>query len=324
MIGSIENDGFGAAAKWWALFVFAAINVLLTFFPNKKLLPYMSVRLIYWAFTVFTAIAGVVIVGLSFVWDLSVFSIQLSDLINNLVGALLAAIIVVAWLRSTDMSTRSSSSRKNWEVEKQGFISKKAGLILETLGDQIRRAANENTLDPSLILAIVVYEDLNRPKFIRRLENLLIRIPGLRLTVGIAQVRSSTPLTDEESINRLGQILRSPDLSSEKQPSLQALRAALIDYNGSKAYASNVIEIYKMLSPLARERFEQSGDPINLNPPVVSVAHGAALQDLLLPLYRDAKMRLDQLTSELDALTEARQSDSDDDGHDPEGPPASD
>lgn len=46
---------------------------------------------------------------------------------------------------------------------------------------------------------------------------------------------------------------------------------------------------------------------------------GTALHEQLLSLHRDAKTRLDQLASELDALTEARRSESDDDEHDPEG-----
>lgn len=45
----------------------------------------------------------------------------------------------------------------------------------------------------------------------------------------------------------------------------------------------------------------------------------ADLHEQLLALRRDATSRLEQLTAELDTLTEARRSESDDDEHDPEG-----
>lgn len=244
MIGTIEKGGHGTAPKWCALLVFVMLNVLFTLIPNRKLLPFISVRLIYWTFTVFNAVIGVIIVGLSFIWDFSGFSIEWSDLIDNLVAALLAAIIVVAWLKSTNMANRSSSSRENWELEKRGFIREKAELVLSRLGYRIRQVAEQYDLEPAFILAILTYEDLNRPQFIRRVENLLVRIPGLKLTVGIAQVRSSKPLSDEESIVHLGQILQDPALSPRQRPTWPAMKAALIRYNGDESYALNVFGVY--------------------------------------------------------------------------------
>lgn len=65
-----------------------------------------------------------------------------------------------------------------------------------------------------LIRAIVSNENLNRGKIARALERLLVRIPKLRLTVGIAQVASERPLTDEESITLLIQDIAGARINS--------------------------------------------------------------------------------------------------------------
>ena len=48
--------------------------------------------------------------------------------------------------------------------------------------------------------AILIYEDSNRPKIMRIIENALVLLLKQEFTVGIAQVTSDIPLSDKESI----------------------------------------------------------------------------------------------------------------------------
>ncbi len=55
----------------------------------------------------------------------------------------------------------------------------------------------------ALLYAIMIYEDFNRPKYLRYIENILVRLPlpfHQEYSLGIMQIKSNKPLTDEESI----------------------------------------------------------------------------------------------------------------------------
>ncbi|MFY9262292.1 MAG: hypothetical protein GX483_00655 [Actinomycetaceae bacterium] len=71
----------------------------------------------------------------------------------------------------------------------------------------------EYDVPAELIEAIVINENLNRPKSWRLFENLLVLIPGFKATVGIAQMTSSRPLTDAQSIELLARDIHSSGLN---------------------------------------------------------------------------------------------------------------
>ena len=54
----------------------------------------------------------------------------------------------------------------------------------------------------SLIYAILLYESMRRPFFLRRIDIILYRLDGLPRKFGIMQIKSSNVLSDEESIKR--------------------------------------------------------------------------------------------------------------------------
>lgn len=146
------------------------------------------------------------------------------------------------------MSARKRRSSSELEVETHDFVIRRAEVLMHFQGDAIGGSAAKHGVDPDLILAILVYEDLNRPRVLRRLENLLVRVPGVVLTVGIAQVRSSRPLSDAQSIQAMGPLLHASLTRRADSDPITQRWSVFRDYNGSDRYASNVEVIHQILA----------------------------------------------------------------------------
>ena len=120
--------------------------------------------------------------------------------------------------------------------------------ISNRFGEVINKVCSEHQTSKALLFSILVYEDLNRPQWIRRIENILVRLPGAKLTVGIAQVTSTFPLSDTESIELASEKLAFTDSAPENQ-----VIRSIHRYNPSNRYIASVLEIRGIL--LANCRF---------------------------------------------------------------------
>lgn len=240
----LDKHSAHVSSKLTAVVAFMLANLCLTFFPRRKLLPFASIRILFWLLTLLNLVLAVVALTLSLIWDLSIFAIDIEALVGNLAAALIAAILVVFYLKSTDMGPKQVLTQDQQARELNEFVAQRGELIGYKYGHLIHEAADRSGLSPHLLLAILIYEDLNRPAPLRRIENLLVRIPGVALTVGVAQVQSTKPLTDAESIKRMGEVLA---VSAEEHKTTNPYdqnRKLLSDYNGDPEYADNVLKIY--------------------------------------------------------------------------------
>ena len=95
----------------------------------------------------------------------------------------------------------------------------------------------------TLLFSILVYENLNRPEWIRHIENILVRLPGAKMTVGIAQVTSTFPLSDIESIELAAEQLQYTYSTTEANI-IRNIRC----YNPSDKYVASVLEIKGILA----------------------------------------------------------------------------
>lgn len=102
-----------------------------------------------------------------------------------LVAAVLGAYIV-------RVSTRQA-------ITAEKLAAKSRRTISEHLWSVAGQAALQNGAEPSLIRAIMLVENLQRPPWVRSLENIKARL-GWTGTYGIMQVRGSRLIEDEESI----------------------------------------------------------------------------------------------------------------------------
>lgn len=104
----------------------------------------------------------------------------------------------------------------------------------------------ELTSDPSnpklaILFSILVIENLNRPELFRFFENILIKFPGIKLTLGIAQVYSDKPISNSESIEiRFDQV-------SDYFDSGMPIEEIFKNVNQSPEYIDEALRIYDYL-----------------------------------------------------------------------------
>ena len=100
-----------------------------------------------------------------------------------------------------------------------------------------------------MLYAIMIYEDYNRPKLYRLVENFLKTIcPQKVMTIGIMQVKSKEYITDLESIDlAIEKLLEVYQDNFHNNP----IGHAIEDYNGgSEFYYEEVSTIYSVLLEL--------------------------------------------------------------------------
>lgn len=106
----------------------------------------------------------------------------------------------------------------------------------------------------NLIYAVMIYEDFNRPKHLRRIENLFMHIlPYKRkLTLGIMQVTTDKPLTDEESIlfavDRLLKVYKAALHGSLNSSS--SCNSSYLPWNSASLKLFNRLQIFQNPQPL--------------------------------------------------------------------------
>jgi hypothetical protein len=177
--------------------------------------------------------------------DMSGLAPSREGLVDGVWSTLFVATIVAIYIGSSrdqnasaEFKYRKNEARASYAVNLYGRLSSEYGEVLEN-------SATRFNCSLGLLYSVVLYEDLNRPKMIRRIENVLVRLPKVRMTVGIAQIRSSSPLTDEQSIELAAERLRDTEGFGLPWVFLQSpkILAALAHYNDSEAYAEQIRDV---------------------------------------------------------------------------------
>ena len=169
---------------------------------------------------------------------------------DGLWTAAIAAILVALYFKATDLSTlnpKETSSAGPLSGDLREFINDRGLRIWRRFGAVIDRESLNFNLDPKMMLSLLVYEDLNRPAILRFLENVIVTITPLSLTVGIAQVKSRRRLKNEESIRLMAvQLADIRDELCNKKWGF-SLSDIFYGYNNSTEYAENVSKIYEKI-----------------------------------------------------------------------------
>lgn len=197
------------------------------------------------------------------------------DEVRNAVWyALLAYIAKLVW----DMFQAEFSQQNEKSVDKVRKITiRRYHEFLEKYGDIINRYLSEEnyfigfySMLESTIYAIMIYEDYNRPIFIRKLETFLMRNHlnrGRVMTLGVMQTRTDRVISDEESIKiAIKKIISNVTTVSlpnnewiteywraEFYFSEQVLPEILKAYNGTTSYCKEVSNIYKVIEQYKQE-----------------------------------------------------------------------
>ena len=129
----------------------------------------------------------------------------------------------------------------------------------ESKFDAVIRTVAESSELQALCYSVLIYEDFNRTRLHRFLERALFKI-GRARTLGVMQVRTDRPISDEESVE-LGckklvrayreELVRlqsdSDSWESMFNGSRNAVRAAAADYNRDDTYVHEVMAMFAVV-----------------------------------------------------------------------------
>lgn len=109
----------------------------------------------------------------------------------------------------------------------------------------------KNEILESLVYAIIIYEDFNRPKLARQVENLKFRLTKKPHTLGVMQVRSEKLISDLESVklgtekivNAYKKYIENPIENSGDYFEWYAKDFIIIDYNVGTSYNIEVNDL---------------------------------------------------------------------------------
>lgn len=169
-------------------------------------------------------------------------------------------IIILVFLYQTMNNLRFSSAQT--ERRKENHLKSRYRILQSRFGQHIERLAPNRKLQ-ALIYAIIVYEDFNRPKIVRGVENVVFRITKRPMSLGIMQVRTDKLISDLQSVELgIQKILRAKQdsearvhraiedgSSDESHWTLQytITRDILKDYNPDDGYINEVASLAEII-----------------------------------------------------------------------------
>jgi len=193
--------------------------------------------------------------------DISFIAPSVDGMFDNLWSSLLVAISVLLYAQITNPFTKERNKQAE-EIAKDNYVIKSYNYLKKHHGKTIESACNKNACSKPILYAVLIYENMNRPAQLRKFENLIVKVTRLNLTVGIAQVRSDKPLSDEESIKKAATILSGSVFADSGYGSgfvdIQQLEQILEKYNSSALYAESVAEIMSVLRRYTSDVFPES------------------------------------------------------------------
>lgn len=172
---------------------------------------------------------------------------SLEGIVDNIWSSLFVSLIIVAFIEFSSRRYPTNRSEERRDITER-FVAASLSGIESKFGNHVDSLCGSDLLLRRLMRAILVFEDMNRPAWVRRLERVLVRVPGVTMTVGVAQVRSERPLSDLDSITVAHKLLakeRSPvDVSGEEESRLKELIGV---YNGGAKYMEDVLSVYRLV-----------------------------------------------------------------------------
>lgn len=134
---------------------------------------------------------------------------------------------------------------------------------------QLIKSILKNEILESMVYAIIIYEDFNRPLIARKIENLKFRITRTPHTLGIMQVRSEKIISDLESIRLgTGKVLEAYEAYLKKSKETvdgfcewQAQNFIINDYNRGESYLTEVKDLAEKIKNTFYKETSDSLEP---------------------------------------------------------------
>jgi len=247
LVVSIEQRYFKVNQPWSYAFWAAIVSLLFRdtwgIFKKRK---FISERLIHTTNVLLVICTGTFI-GLMGNWfNLSIIApSSIDDLLDNLWSSMIVAMLVLFYFRVTNMGSGHNIAEDENNIAFTNYVVRALGDIYDNYHESIDLFCEDESCNKLLLYSILVYEDMNRPRLIRKIENTIVTLFKCELTVGIAQVKSKKPLTDVESIKIAARILRSTN-DCDMYDNAEIKRVVGV-YNSGKAYAQTIVEIMNII-----------------------------------------------------------------------------
>lgn len=172
---------------------------------------------------------------------------SLEGIVDNIWSSLFVSLIIVAFMEFSSRRYPTNRFEERRDVTER-FVAASLSSIESRFGNHVDSLCGSDLLLRRLMKAILVFEDMNRPAWVRMLERVLVRVPGVAMTVGVAQVRSERPLSDLDSITVAHKLLtegRPPaDVSRGEESRLKYLIGV---HNGGAKYMEDVLSVYRLV-----------------------------------------------------------------------------
>jgi hypothetical protein len=150
---------------------------------------------------------------------------------------------------------------------KQNYLKSRHNYFMSRYGKVIKETTQNEALE-AIVFAILIYEDFNRPKAIRIVENIKQRVTKKTLTLGVMQVESDKIISDLESV-KLGaeKVVNAYKLYLSKLIKendyfhvYSAYDEIIANYNGGDSYQSEILEL---ISIITENFYKDSNDTLD-------------------------------------------------------------
>ncbi|MGE6218951.1 hypothetical protein ACQKCH_03910 [Nubsella zeaxanthinifaciens] len=166
---------------------------------------------------------------------------DLSTLSNELWVVILVFMYQV--MNNLDFSSTKAAERR------EKYISKNFKILKKKYGSLIHNLTNNEMLD-TVVYAILIYEDFNRPRIVRWIEYFTFFLTTKSKTLGIMQFKTDRYIGDKESVllgtqkilDKYQSLKQSPDWTYYEND-YQVARDIIQDYNGGESYSSEVMNL---------------------------------------------------------------------------------
>ena len=247
LVVSIAQRYFKVNQPWsyafWAAIVSLLFRDIWGIFKKRK---FISERLIHITNVLLVISTGISIGLISNAVNLSIIApSKIDNLLDNLWSSMIVAMLVLFYFRVTNMGGSHNVAEDENNTAFTNYVVRALGDIYDNYHESIDLFCRDESCNKLLLYSILVYEDMNRPRVIRKIENAIVTFLKCELTVGIAQVKSKKPLTDVESIKIAARILRSTN-DCDMYDNAEIKRVVGV-YNSGKVYAQTIVEIMNII-----------------------------------------------------------------------------
>ncbi|MBX2950340.1 MAG: hypothetical protein KF704_13755 [Crocinitomicaceae bacterium] len=149
---------------------------------------------------------------------------------------------------------------------KQNYLKSRYNYFKKLYGKNIKEITQNEVLE-AITYAILIYEDFNRPKFVRIIESIKFRLTKKQHTLGVMQVSTTKLLTDSESVilgttkivDAYKSYLNTRTEEYDEYYEWSAMNQIIEDYNTGESY---VYEVTELAQTIKEEFYKTTNDTL--------------------------------------------------------------